>query len=259
MLEFSAAQIGGMVGQYLWPLFRISAFFMLAPIVSSKLVPARIRLILSIVTTIALAPILPDMPVIDALTLSAAIITIQQIFIGVAMALALQMLLQIFLIAGQMIAMQMGLGFAQMVDPSNGISVTVVSQFHLMLATVLFVTMDGHLAMIEILAESFVVLPVGAGFLSNNALWSIMGWFSWMFAAGVLMALPAVTSLMVVNAALGVITRTAPQFNIMTIGFPFMVMLGLAIIWVTMGNYLPHFNQFTREALDLMASVVAIR
>lgn len=199
MLELSATQIGGMVSQYLWPLFRISAFFMLAPIVSSQLVPARIRLILSIVTTIALAPILPEMPVIDAVTLSSAIITIQQVFIGLAMALALQMLLQIFIIAGQMIAMQMGLGFAQMVDPSNGISVTVVSQFHLMLATILFVTMDGHLAMIEILAESFVVLPVGAGFLSSNALWSMMGWFSWMFAAGVLMALPAVTSLMIVN------------------------------------------------------------
>ncbi|MCR8921669.1 flagellar type III secretion system protein FliR [Dasania sp. GY-MA-18] len=259
MVEITAAQIGGWLGQYLWPLFRISGFFMLAPVVGSQLVPARIRLMLSILTALVLAPVLPAMPAIDAVSLNSAFITIQQVLIGVAMALALQMLLQVFILAGQMIAMQMGLGFASMVDPSNGISVTVVSQFHLMLATLLFVAVGGHLAMIEVLAESFIVLPVGAGFISNNALWSIMGWFTWMFAAGVLMALPAVTSLMIVNAALGVITRSAPQFNIMTIGFPFMVILGLAIIWATMGNYLPHFEYFTRDALDMMADLVAIR
>ena len=259
MLEFSIEQISAWVAQYLWPLFRISSFFMLAPIIGSQLVPGRIRLLISILVTLALVPVLGPMPAVDAVSLQSFIIVIQQIFIGVAMAFALQMILQMFILAGQMIAMQMGLGFAMMVDPTNGINVTVVSQFHLLLATLLFVNFGGHLAMIEVLAASFEMLPVGAGFISSNALWSMMGWVSWMFGAGVLMALPAVTSLMIVNAALGVITRAAPQFNIMSIGFPFMVVLGTAIIWISMPGYLPHFEMFTRQGLELMSSVLTIQ
>ena len=259
MLALDAAEIGGMLGQYLWPLFRFSSFFMLAPVIGSQLVPKRIRLLISLVVTFVLAPHLPAMPAIDAVSLDAIILIIQQVLIGVAMALILQVLIQMFIMTGQMIAMQMGLGFASMVDPTNGISVTVVSQFHLMLATLLFVTMDGHLAMIEVMAESFVILPIGGGFISDNALWSMMGWISWMFAGGLLMALPAVTSLMLVNASLGVITRAAPQFNIMTVGFPFMVILGLCILWVSMGGYASHFDRFTREALDIMAVLITIK
>ena len=259
MLEITVEQISALVAQYLWPLFRISSFFMMAPIIGSQLVPARIRLVIAIFVTLALAPVLPAMPAVDAVSLPSAIITVQQVIIGVAMAFALQMIMQMFILAGQMIAMQMGLGFAMMVDPTNGINVTVVSQFHLLLATILFVNFGGHLAMIEVMAASFEMLPVGGGFISTNALWSMMGWVSWMFAAGVLMALPAVTSLMIVNAALGVITRSAPQFNIMSIGFPFMVVLGIAIIWVSMGAYIPHFELFTREALELMAEVYSVQ
>ncbi|MGK0440700.1 MAG: flagellar biosynthetic protein FliR [Pseudohongiellaceae bacterium] len=258
MLELGVEHISAWVGQYLWPLFRISSFFMMAPIIGSQLVPSRVRLMIAIFVTLAIAPILPPMPVIDAVSLPSALITIQQIVIGVAMAFALQMVLQMFILAGQMIAMQMGLGFAMMVDPSNGISVTVVSQFHLLLATLLFVTFGGHLAMIEVLATSFTMLPVGE-FLSGNAIWGMMGWVSWMFGAGVLMALPAVTSLMIVNSSLGVITRSAPQFNIMTIGFPFMVILGIGIIWVTMPNYIPHFELFTKQALGLMTKLLITR
>lgn len=256
MLEFESAIIGGWLGQFVWPFFRISSFFLAAPIIGTRLVPGRIRIVLSLLMTAMLAPHLPPMPVLDAVTLEAFILSGQQILIGLALAMVLQMLLQMFVMAGQVIAMQMGLGFAQMVDPTNGVSVTVLSQFHLLLATLLFVTMDGHLAMIEVMAESFTVLPVGAGFLSSNAVWGMMSWISWMFAGALLMALPAITSLLIVNASLGIITRAAPQMNIFAIGFPFMLLLGLCIIWVSLTTYLPHFDVFTREALKMMAQLL---
>lgn len=259
MIELSAAELASMLGQFLWPLFRISSFFMLAPVIGTQLVPKRIRLLMAMVMTVVLMPHLPAMPTVEALSFATTILIVQQVIIGIAMALILQMLIQMFILTGQLIAMQMGLGFASMMDPTNGISVTVVSQFHLMLATLLFVTMDGHLAMIEVLAESFQILPIGAGSISNNALWTMMSWISWMFAGGVLMALPAVTSLLIVNAALGVMTRAAPQFNIMSVGFPFMVILGLLIIGVSIGGYLPHFDRFTQEALVMMREITLIQ
>ncbi len=255
MLEFDAAVIGGWLGSLVWPFFRISSFMLAAPIIGPQLVPARIRLMLALLVTMVSAPNLPAMPLVDAVSAESFVLSLQQILIGIGMGLVLQMLLHIFVMTGQMIAMQMGLGFASMVDPANGVSVTVVSQFHLMLATLLFIAMDGHLVMIEVMAGSFSSLPVGAGFMTNNAIWSLAGWASWMFAAALLMALPAVSSLLIINAALGIVTRAAPQLNIFAVGFPFMLIMGLCIIWASMGSYLPHFDQYAHQALGMMASL----
>ena len=256
MLEIDSAVIGGWIGSGLWPFFRIAAFFMAAPIFGTQLVSGRIRLALAFLMTVALAPNLPVMPVFDALSLPALILVLQQVLIGVAMGFSLQLLLQLFVVAGQLIAMHMGLGFASMVDPSNGVTVTVLSQFHLMMMTLLFISMNGHLAMIEVLAESFTTLPVGGLFISNNALWALASMGGWMFASALLLALPAVAALMIFNLSLGVVTRAAPQLNIFALGFPTMLLMGLCILLITMNGYLPLFDRFTREALDMMAALV---
>lgn len=259
MLELSSAAIGGWIGNLMWPFFRVGGFLLSAPIIGTQLVPARLRIVLAVLLTALIVPTLPPVPAIDLISLPSFILVAQQLLIGVALGLVLQVVLQLFVVAGQLIAMQMGLGFASMVDPTNGVSVTVLSQFHLMLVTMLFVTMNGHLAMIEVFAESFRLLPVGAGFLSSNALWSLASWGAWMFSSALLMALPAVASLLIINFSMGVVTRAAPQLNIFAIGFPFMLIVGLCIIWATMGGYIPLFDRYTREALDMMSILVQQR
>ena len=257
VFEIDTALIGGWINAAMLPFFRISAMLLAAPLFGTQLVSARIRIVLALLITMVLVPNLPPVPAIDAVSLPAFTLVVQQVLIGVAMGLAMQVLLQVFVVAGQLIAMQMGLGFASMVDPANGVTVTVLSQFHLMMVTLLFVSMNGHLAMIEVLAESFYSLPIGGEFLSSNRIWELAGRGAWMFASALLISLPAVTSLLVINFALGVVTRAAPQLNIFAIGFPFMLIVGLCVIWLTVGGYLPLFDRFTREALDLMAFLVS--
>jgi flagellar biosynthetic protein FliR len=256
VLEISSSVIGGWVGSYMWPFFRIGGFLMAAPITGTQLVPGRVRIILAVLLTLAVSPVLPPMPQIDPVSIPAFILIAQQLLIGIALGFLLQLVLQLFVIAGQIIAMQMGLGFAQMVDPTNGVTVTVLSQFHLMLVTLLFLVMNGHLAMIEIFMESFHVLPIGSGFFSSAALWQLVGWASWMFAGALVMALPAVTAMLIINFSLGVVTRAAPQLNIFSIGFPAMLVMGIIIVWFSMGGYIPLFDKFTRQALDMMAFLV---
>ena len=256
MIELSTETLSAFLGGILWPLFRITGFMLAAPIIGTQLVPQRMRLMLGILVTMIVAPQLPGLPAVDLISLRSMVITAEQLLIGIAMGYSLQILLQIFVLAGQMIAMQMGLGFASMVDPSNGVSVTVVSQFHLMLVTLLFLAMNGHLAMLEVMINSFDAIPVGDGFLAADSLWTLAGRASWMFASALLMALPAVTALLIINAALGVVTRAAPQLNIFAVGFPFMLIIGLCIIWMSMGNYLPQFELFTAQALEATARLV---
>lgn len=256
MLEIDSTIIGGWLGTLVWPFIRIGGLFMVAPVFATQLVPARIRLLITVLITYLLAPLLPEMPQLDLVSVPAILLAVQQLLIGAAMGFVLLLLLQMFVVAGQIIALHMGLGFAQMVDPTNGVSVTVLSQFHLMLMTLLFLTMDCHLIMIEVLADSFYTLPVGTGFLSMEAIWKIVMLGTWLFGSALLIALPAAGSMLVINFSLGVITKAAPQLNIFSIGFPFMLIVGLCIVWVTINSYLPLFDQFANEALETMAALV---
>jgi len=251
MLQLDIAALQFWLNQFLWPLLRVSGFFMAAPIFGTQIVPPRIRLLLALLLTMAIAPTLRGLPTPDFLSPLAIVLAAQQLLIGVALAFFLQVLLHTFVMAGQMVAMTMGLGFASMNDPVNGVSVTVISQFYLMLASLLFLGMNGHLVMVEVLVESFRALPVGAA-IGPHRLQMLLGWGSWLFGASLLMALPAVTALLIINISLGVITRAAPQLNIFAIGFPLMLVLGLLILWANMASVLPQFERYSGEALAVM-------
>ncbi len=258
MFEFSEQQIGAMIGSHLWPLFRISSFMMTAPILGTQIVPARIRLLLALMMTVVVVPALPSVPQIDPLSLSAVTLIFHQVFIGLAMGFAVLMLFQLFVVAGQMLAMQMGLGFAAMVDPTNGISVTALSQFYLMLVTLLFLAMNGHLVMFEALIESFTILPISQGGMEGQSWWYLASRISWMFAGALVVALPAVTSVFIVNISFGVMTRAAPQMNIFSIGFPLTVLFGLLVFWISVGSLIPQFTAFSENTFEFMRAILLV-
>ena len=258
MFALSDAQIGAWVGQFLLPLFRIAALLMSMPIIGTQLVPMRVRLYLAVAIAVVLVPGLPAVPVVEALSGQALMLIAEQILIGVMLGFVLQLFFQVFIVSGQMLAMQMGLGFASMVDPANGISVPVLGQFFNMLVILLFLSVNGHLVVLEILAESFVTLPVGGG-LSTNHYWEVAGKLGWVLGAGLLLVLPAITALLVVNLAFGLMTRAAPQLNIFSIGFPLTLVLGLIIVWIGMADIFAQYQIFVSEALAMLRELAGAR
>ncbi|MGE8360497.1 flagellar biosynthetic protein FliR [Pseudomonas sp.] len=251
MLELTEAQIGGWVGSFLLPLFRIAALLMTMPVIGTQLVPTRVRLYLSLALCMVLMPNLPPMPEVDAISVSTFLLIAQEILIGAMLGFSLQLFFHAFVIAGQIVATQMGLGFASMVDPANGVSVAVIGQFFLMLVTLLFLAMNAHLVVFEVIAESFVTLPVGSGMLTGHY-WEIANKLGWVLGAALILVLPAVTALLVINVAFGVMTRAAPQLNIFAIGFPLTLVLGFAIVWIGMADILSQYQVFATEALQLL-------
>src|SRR5574344_1144185 len=186
MVELSGAEIGGWISSFLLPLFRIASLLMVMPVIGTQMVSTRIRLYMALAITLALAPVLPPMPQLEALSLQAILLIGEQILIGALLGFSLQLLFHVFVFTGQLVSMQMGLGFASMADPATGVSVPVLGQFLLMLVTLLFLSMNGHLVTFEVLAESFVTLPVGAGLpLDNFAL--LAGRLSWVISAALLL------------------------------------------------------------------------
>ncbi|MFT5937607.1 MAG: flagellar biosynthetic protein FliR, partial [Pseudohongiellaceae bacterium] len=235
LLNFSEEQLGAYLGQFLWPLFRVMGFLMVAPVIGSQLVPTRIRLIIAVAIAVLIAPVLPDMPQVQGLSVQAILLVGQQLLIGLSLGFFLQMVFQTFVLAGQMIAMQMGLGFASMMDPTNGVNVAVVSSFYLMFVTMLFIALDGHLTMLEVLVESFRSLPISLDFnFASTSLLAIISSISWIFSSAMIIALPALTALLITNVAFGIMTRAAPQLNIFALGFPVSLLLGVFLMWLTL-------------------------
>jgi flagellar biosynthetic protein FliR len=150
------------------------------------------------------------------------------------MGFVLQMVLGAVTLGGQVIAMGMGLGFASMVDPQNGVQTPVLGQYLLIMTTLLFLALNGHLVIIEVLATSFQTLPLDGGGLAREGLLGLVGWAGEMFAGAVLIALPVSISLMTVNVGFGVMMRAAPQLNIFAVGFPVTMLVGFVLIIITL-------------------------
>ncbi|MCP4996844.1 MAG: flagellar biosynthetic protein FliR, partial [Gammaproteobacteria bacterium] len=203
-------------------------------------------------------PVIPPSPVVKVFTADALQMAMQQILIGLMIGFVLQMSFGALVFAGQVVAFSMGLGFASLVDPQNGVQVPVISQFYVILATILFLSLDAHLVLIEILARSFHTFPVALDGISRNQLSEIVGWGSRMFSSGVLMALPIVAALLLVNLGMGIITRAAPQLNIFAVGFPLTILLGMLLMWSTLPNVLTNFSELLNEALFLIEQILGI-
>ncbi|WFE68990.1 flagellar biosynthetic protein FliR [Thiomicrospira sp. R3] len=239
-----------LIGLYFWPFVRIGTMLSIIPLFGMKGVPVRSRLILTLVITIAVAPLLPLPPPVDPFTWLGLLYMLQQILIGLAMGIIFLVVFQAFVMAGHMIAMAMGLAFASMVDPATGVNAPVVSQYFTIMATLLFLALDGHIMVIYAVVDSFHFLPVGSHFLTAESMRSVVEFGAYMFSAGVLIALPAITALLLINISFGVITRAAPALNIFAVGFPVTLLAGLVMLIFITPMILPHLEELLARAFD---------
>ncbi|AFU97700.1 flagellar biosynthetic protein FliR [Simiduia agarivorans] len=255
-MNFLEAEVLQWVTETLLILTRVGAFFLAAPVFGSKLFNARARLFLALLIALLLKPHiqLPSLP--DALSLQLWVMVLHEVVIGVTAAFAMQLAFQVAVLAGQYIAMKMGLGFASMNDPSNGVSITVISQYYLMLITLLFIAGDGHLLLIRLLAESFVAMPLGSSVMSAKNFWLLVSAGSWLFSAALLIALPVLASLMIVNIAFGVMARSAPQMNIFAVGFPITLIMGMFIVYFGFTTFLGNYNRFIQEGFNQLRTLL---
>lgn len=254
----SATEITALIGAYLWPLFRVSAMVAAAPIFGTRSVPTKIKIMTALAITSILVPILPS-PQVDVFSPLAILIIAQQILIGLIIGFTVQLVFSAVITAGQIVAMQMGLGFSLMVDPQNGAQSPVMSQFYIVLVMLVYLAINGHLVLVEVLAESFKTMPISAEGLVADDFMQIVRWGGNIFAGGMAIALPAISSLLVVNIAFGVMTRSAPQLNIFAIGFPITMLLGFALVMITLPNVVPKSISLFSDVYHLLQTILGIK
>ncbi len=235
------------LNQLFWPLIRIAAVFSIAPVIGGRYVPARIRIAASLLIAVAALPWIPSSLLVDPLSAAGLYLIAQQLIIGLGLGLILRFIFSAATVAGQTIAYSMGLGFALMTDPQNGTQVPIIGQFLSLMASLIFIAFDGHLALIELLVSSFQIAPIGSGTSNPEGYRLVYEWSAIIFKAAISIALPAIISLLSINILLGVMTRVAPQMNIFSVGFPITLFMGTVILFVTLPSFLPAFERLMQE------------
>ena len=255
-MELTSEQIFTWIGGLFWPFVRLGAMMLATPVLGARMIPVRIRIISALLMAWMLFPMLPEVPAVDPLSPAGLLITVQQVLIGVSMGFILQMVFGAVVMAGQNIAMSMGLGFASAVDPQNGVQVPVLSQFYMVVTTLVFLALDGHLVIIETLVQSFYLLPVGSTAVSADFVWQVVAWGSYMFVGGVLMAVPVMVALLLVNLSFGVMTRAAPQLNIFAVGFPVTLLAGFVLLLFSLPALLPQLSGLFADAFAAIQQMI---
>lgn len=252
MLSISTEQINQWIAFYAFPLARILGLIASVPLWSTAGIPRRTRLMLGLAITVAIAPALPAMPPVAPGSLAGLWILAQQMLVGIAMGFAARVVFAAVDLAGTFMGLQMGLGFATLYDPLEGSQTPVVGEFLGLVSLLLFLALDGHLLYVATLAKSFHVIPVGPEMLASGSWRNLAELGGKLFSAGLLVALPVIVALLIVNVALAVLTRAAPQLNIFALGFPLTLIGGFIIIALSMNYLALPFQQIYDFAIEAM-------
>ncbi|MGC3874872.1 flagellar biosynthetic protein FliR [Halomonas sp. GXIMD04776] len=260
MVEVTFDQLQGWLIAFLWPFVRLTAFLMAAPLWGHSSVPRQVKIGLALLLTMVITPALPPLPAVPIISWASLGIMVEQMLIGIAIGLVMRVVLAVVMAAGEYIGLQMGLAFATFFSPDTGANTMVLSRFLYMITLLMLLAFNGHLIVIEILANSFDTLPIGMGGFNPNAFEILARYGGTIFSAGLLLALPVVASLLIINLSLGILNRAAPQLTIFSIGFPMTLTVGLILLMILMldlGRYLEGlFSRgfmFMQELIAMMA------
>jgi flagellar biosynthetic protein FliR len=230
---------------------RLTAALWMMPMFGDARVAMPVRILFSFLLSLLLAPMMPPMPAIDPFSLAALGVAFEQILFGVLLALCLQLLFMAMSLMGQILSIQMGLAMASMNDPVHGDSVPLVSELFLFLCILLFLGLNGHLVVLDVLVESFRSWPPGHSLFALD-IGVVLRLFGWALGAALLLSLPAVVAMLLVNLTFGVMSRSAPALNVFSLGFPLALTLGLFAILLTLGGVASRYMEFAAYALEQM-------
>lgn len=248
------AQLLSWLAAFWLPFCRISGAILSAPLFSGKGVPGQFRIFLVVILSTVMAPLVlanGTAPLADfnPLSFSGLLMAANELLIGICLGFLVQLAFEAVMLAGSLIATSMGLGFATLIDQQQGTPVPVLGQFLMLITLLLFMALDGHLAFLELLMKSFAMWPPGTVVLTPDAAQILLKSISGMLGAAMRIAMPAVIALLVVQIAMGVISRSSPSMNLFAVGFPITMLVGFIVIKQVLPSLAPILEDLLSTAL----------
>ncbi len=230
---------------------RSSGFVFSWPVFGNSNVPTPMKVLLALVFSLILFSVIPMVnPEKIKISEDILLLAIREVIIGVLLGYILRMFFFSISIMGEIVSVSMGLGSAQLYNPILGTQSHVVEQFQMMLATLLFLSIQGHHFMIMGLSQSFDILPIGVVGFKAQGFSGLTIITKEVIEMGLRMSGPIMVSIFVANIAMGVLGRTVPQINVMVTSLPVQILMGVFILILTMPLFFSEMNHF----LDTMAT-----
>ena len=234
---------------YLLILMRVGAMLFVAPVFGGSIVPTQTKFLFSMMIALILLPIITipstGLP-LD--TLALGWLGINELLVGLVMGASLVFIFAAVQYAGQIIDFQMGFAIVNLIDPTQDVQIPIMGLFHYLIAILIFLAMNAHHFIISALVDSFSAAPLMTAGFSGLVVSGITKAFGDLFIVAMRIAAPTIAVIMLYNASLGIIAKTVPQINLLIVGFPIRIALGLIAVGLSMAFFHPYLS----HAFDLM-------
>lgn len=241
-----------------WVFLRVSILLFLLPLFGARGVPTLWKVGLSILMALVLAPVVPMPVILPESMVDVVTGVLAEIIMGVVLAFGARILIASVELAGQFMGFQMGFSMARAIDPQDGSQSTTLSQFLYIFTILIFLAMDGHHLFIGALVKSFHLVPP-CSFHPDPSLFRLLIHTSGeMFLVGLKISAPILIALFLSNLCLGIVARTVPQMNILMIGFPLNISIGLILFGLTLSNLPPYIGDLSKGLGQLLLRMLRL-
>lgn len=208
-------------------LVRPGVVVMLAPGLGGRQIPAMARIALTVMAAVAL---MPTVQLPDAVGSNLVLIILREAAVGLSLAFVLQVLIAGAEFAGHLSSYQIGFSYGATIDPISGVRSTMLVSLYGMLATLVFLGVNGHHALLRALAASYDGVPIGVVQVNASLAVAVRDMLAMVFTVGLRLAAPVLIVLLIVEMAIGLISRAAPSLSFMVIGYPIRIVVGLFLV-----------------------------
>ena len=235
---------------------RIGAFLVASPFFGSRMIPLTVRIVFSIALGIGLVSHLKFPPVEFLVGVKLVPIIFQELFIGIACGLVLNILFSSVILAGEKIAATSGLAFAAQIDPTSGAQSPVISQIFQLFLLILFFSVNGHLIVFELFYKSYEMVPIGSFYNFKDVVEEAINSTNSIYQNAVIIVLPIVSILFFMNLGIGFITKSAPQLNLFSFGFPLTILGTFFALYFSVDALQYVFSGLIDEAIGYVKSIL---
>jgi len=242
---------------FFWAFIRVSIIAFMLPFFGARGLPTLWKIGFAMVLTIAMLPVIPQTS-LPQTTLGFFMVVGSEILLGFCLVLGVKFILASVELAGQFMGFQMGFNMASVMDPQTGGQSSVMSQFLYLVTVLVFFSVNGHHIFIRAIAYSFKAIPPG-GFSGSVAMFSNLARLSGeMFVIALKISAPILIALFLANLGLGIVARTVPQVNILMVGFPINIGLGLILLGITMNELSPFLVALVRRMAEVLIRTIQL-
>lgn len=236
-------------------LVRVLAILSFVPFFGFRQIPRSARMGFALLLALLLLPLIP-VPTFPADPFSYWYLVAEQVLIGVMIGFVSFIFFSAIQLAGQVIDIQIGFGLANILDPISNAQQTIIGQLQFLMAVLLFITLNGHHLILLAIHKSFHLIPLGGMRFHADLTPFMITLLSGMFDVALRLALPIMGAIFLTDVALGFLARLMPQMNILLLGFPLKILVGLTALFISfsflMSLYPIQFKESYAQMLAIM-------